>query len=257
MKESGSSRTPFVFRNSVIKWLLLLKKLLVLGDLKGVRMFLDLGGPPRNAENPKGFLGAHLREVIAIIVSGPSGVGKGTIIAELMKLFQLAFTISWTTRQPRPGEEHGKQYFFTDEEDFLKKEAQGFFLETNPVHGKGLYGTPRDQVEMMLKKGTIPLFDVEPEGAVRLMNALGREKVLSILIHPEEPVVSVLRQRLKGRGTEADEVIEKRLERALYELKFAPLFDLSVVNKTGELDKTLQWFERTFKERVPRLKSTA
>ncbi|MGN0818016.1 MAG: guanylate kinase [Candidatus Coproplasma sp.] len=164
------------------------------------------------------------RGVLAVI-SGPSGVGKGTIVAELMKKNdRTALSVSCTTRAPREGETDGKSYFFISRDTFLKMIDEGGFLEYSE-HFDNLYGTPKFFVEEKLKTYDV-ILEIEVDGALNVKRAYPD----AVLIMVAPPDRDELVRRLKGRGTEDDEVIKKRLARADYELSKSNEYDYVVIN---------------------------
>lgn len=164
-----------------------------------------------------------------IIFCAPSGSGKSTIIGSLMprEELHLAFSISATTRPPRGTERDGVEYFFLSPEEFRRHIAANDFIEYEEVYTDRFYGTLKSQVEKQLAQGQNVVFDVDVHGGMRLKEYFG-ERSLSLFIQP--PSIEVLRQRLEGRGTDTRDVIQQRLDRAAYELSFAPRFDRIVVN---------------------------
>lgn len=164
-----------------------------------------------------------------IIFSAPSGTGKSTIINWLMahKELHLAFSISCTSRAPRGTERNGVEYFFLTPDEFRQRIANGEFLEYEEVYKDRFYGTLKSQVDSQLAKGENVVFDVDVKGGCNIKKHYGGE-AMSVFIQP--PSVDELRKRLEGRGTDAPEVIEQRLERAEFELGFAKEFDRIVVN---------------------------
>ncbi len=165
-----------------------------------------------------------------IIFSAPSGSGKSTIVSYLMKEhpeLNLAFSVSATTRAPRGTEKNGVEYIFLSEEEFKAKIAAGEFLEHEEVYPGRFYGTLKEQVERQTEKGENVVFDVDVKGGCNIKKFYG-SRALSIFIQP--PSVEELRRRLEGRATDAPEVIEQRLSKAVYELTFADKFDHVVVN---------------------------
>ncbi|AWB81835.1 guanylate kinase [Corynebacterium yudongzhengii] len=163
-----------------------------------------------------------------VVLAGPSAVGKSTIVSRLRAgLEDLYFSVSMTTRSPRPGEKDGVDYFFVTPEDFQARIDEGLMLEWADIHG-GLQrsGTPAKPVEDAMKVGRPVLVEVDLEGA-RAIKALKPEAVTVFLAPPSwEELV----QRLTGRGTEAEEVIARRLETAKNELDHQSEFDYVVVN---------------------------
>lgn len=168
-----------------------------------------------------------------IIISGPSGAGKGTILSAFKdnEDLNLHFSISATTRDPRPGEVDGKDYFFLAADDFKQRVENGEFLEHEDFHSAS-YGTLRSQVEKQLDAGENVLFDIDVNGAMNIKKIYGK-RALSIFIMP--PSLEVLRQRLIGRGTETMEKVELRLSRAEYEMSNAEKFDEIVMNDNLEV----------------------
>ena len=165
-----------------------------------------------------------------IIFAAPSASGKSTIINWLMQEhpeLNMHFSISCTSRAPRGTEQHGVEYFFLTPEEFRAKIANDEFVEYEEVYADRYYGTLKSQVEKQLEQGENVVFDVDVHGAMNIKKAYGSQ-ALSVFIQP--PSIEELRRRLNGRATDAPEVIEQRIERAEYELSFAPKFDTVVVN---------------------------
>ncbi len=160
------------------------------------------------------------------IVSAPSGAGKTTLINEFLKRFDhLEYSISHTTRPPRPGEVHGKDYFFTDKAQFMEMVASGQMLEWAQVHGN-YYGTSRPFVQEQLAAGQSVLLDIDVQGGRQIMGF--DLDAVSIFIMP--PSLEVLEQRLRGRGTDDEAVIRTRLENAQEEIAQKLFYDHVVVN---------------------------
>ena len=173
-----------------------------------------------------------------IIFSAPSGSGKSTIINYLLEqmpgLFE--FSISATSRQPRGQEQNGKEYYFLTPDEFRKRIENDEFLEYEEVYQDRFYGTLKSEVERIADNGRIALFDVDVKGGVNIKKFYG-DRAMSVFIQP--PSIEVLKKRLEGRGTDAPDVIQTRLDRASFELTFAPLFDKVVINDdlaTAEAD---------------------
>lgn len=163
-----------------------------------------------------------------IIFSAPSGSGKSTIINYLMQQgLNLHFSVSATSRPPRGTERHGVEYYFLTPEEFRQRIDEGAFLEYEQVYEGRYYGTLKEQVDAQLADGQNVVCDVDVLGGQNIKRAYGNQ-ALSVFIQP--PSVEVLRQRLVSRGTDAPDVIEKRIERAEFELSFAPKFDVVIVN---------------------------
>ncbi len=163
---------------------------------------------------------------ILIVLSGFSGAGKGTLVKELMKTYDnYALSISMTTRKPREGEVHGREYFFTERESFEEKIAQNGLIEYAEYCGN-YYGTPRDYVEEMLAAGRDVLLEIEIQGMHKVKKMF--PDMLTLFVTP--PSVAELEKRLRGRGTETEEVIRKRLARAAEEAKGMEDYEYLVVN---------------------------
>ena len=165
---------------------------------------------------------------LLLVVSGPSGVGKGTICKEyLNKYDDCALSVSATTRSPRDGEVNGVSYFFLSHEEFRKKIDEGGFLE-HAVFCDNYYGTPKDAVMEKLEEGKNVILEIEVQGALQVRSHYP-EAVFVFVIPPS---VETLEERLRGRGTETDEVIKKRLERAKAEFNYIDKYNYVLVNDT-------------------------
>lgn len=165
-----------------------------------------------------------------LVISGFSGVGKGTVIRRLMEEHpEYAFSVSATTRAPRPGEIHGKDYFFVDNQTFDRWVEEGRFLEY-ARHLDKAYGTLRDHVEALREEGRDVILDIEVQGAVNVMAACS--DAVSVYIIP--PDGRELYRRILGRGTESPEQIRKRLTKAVAEVELVPRYRHVVVNDQVE-----------------------
>ncbi|MBR4803690.1 MAG: guanylate kinase [Bacteroidales bacterium] len=163
-----------------------------------------------------------------IIFSAPSGSGKSTIIGHLLKRIpNMEFSISATSRKPRPGEENGREYYFLSHDEFKQKVAEDKFVEWVEVYQGTCYGTLKSEIERIWKKGNVVIFDVDVLGGVSLKKIFG-DKALSVFIQP--PSIEVLEQRLRHRNTETEESLKKRIERAQMELQYSNQLDVVVVN---------------------------
>ncbi len=168
-----------------------------------------------------------------LIFSAPSGSGKTTIVRRLLEQFSnLEFSISATSRAPRGAEKNGVDYYFLTAEEFAEAVAANKFVEWEEVYKGTCYGTLRSEMERIWTKGNVILFDVDVMGGIRLKEIFG-EDAMSIFVMP--PSIEELRRRLEGRGTDAPEVIEKRIAKASFELTKAPEFDRLVINDDLEV----------------------
>jgi guanylate kinase len=171
-----------------------------------------------------------------IVITAPSGAGKSTLAKRLMaERPDIRFSVSATTRSPRTGEQHGREYLFITVEEFENRVKNGHFLEWESFYNGTRYGTLREQVEKVLDSGYFCLLDVDVHGAMNVKQQFNRRAV-TIFIAP--PSYEVLEQRLRGRGTETEEAIQIRLGRAKHELTFAQSFDHLVVN--DDLERAYQ-----------------
>lgn len=163
------------------------------------------------------------------IISGPSGCGKGTILAEVFKQDNIYYSVSATTREPRPGEVDGVNYHFHTKEKFEELIASGGMLEYASYCGN-YYGTPRKPVEDKLNEGKHVILEIEVQGALKVMEKC--PEAVSVFVLP--PSMKELRRRLGKRGTEAEDVINKRMAQAEQEIRQAEKYDYIMVN--GELE---------------------
>ncbi len=162
---------------------------------------------------------------ILIVISAPSGCGKGTILAEVLKDEKFFYSVSATTRSPRPGETDGVNYYFLKREQFEEKIAAGGMLEYAEYCGN-YYGTPADKVLEKLNEGRNVILEIEVQGAMQI-----KEKCPdAVFVFIAPPSVGELRNRLVNRGTETPEVIEKRVSEAAHEISFADRYDYVIVN---------------------------
>ncbi len=184
------------------------------------------------------------RQPRLFVISGPSGAGKGTVLAELRKRRpELGLTVSATTRSPRPGEVDGASYYFLTEDEFRRRVAAGEFVEWAEVHGH-LYGTLVSEVDRLLAKGTSLVLEIDVQGALNVRKVYPT----AVLIFIEPPSLEELERRLRGRKTEDEASIELRLADARREMELASQYDARIVNDTvdraaTELDSVMQRFE--------------
>lgn len=168
-----------------------------------------------------------MKKGLLIIMSGPSGVGKGTIRNKLFEKndLNLFYSVSMTTRKPRPGEVDGQDYYFVSREEFDKNIENGNLLEWAEFVGNR-YGTPKDKVEKMREEGKNVLLEIEVNGTSQVLEKVN--DVVSIFILP--PSLEELESRIRGRSTESEEVIKERLAKATKELDFQKQYKFKVVN---------------------------
>ena len=167
-----------------------------------------------------------------VIFSAPSGSGKTTIVRELLKRFDcFEFSISATSRNPRGQEQNGVDYYFLSNEEFRARVERDEFVEWEEVYAGTCYGTLKSEMERIWAKGNTIFFDVDVMGGINLKRLFG-EDACSVFIMP--PSVEELERRLRGRGTDAEEVIQKRIAKAEFELSKAPEFDHVVINDVLE-----------------------
>ncbi len=171
-----------------------------------------------------------------LIFSAPSGSGKTTIVHHLIntKKFNLEFSVSATSREARVHEVHGKDYYFLSPEDFKNKIDKNEFIEWEEVYTNNFYGTLKSEIERIWEKGNSVIFDVDVIGGLNIKKQFG-DKALAIFVQP--PSVEELKKRLTERGTESEEKIKQRLDKAEYELDFASKFDVVLVNDNLEQAK--------------------
>ncbi|MFF7450953.1 MULTISPECIES: guanylate kinase [unclassified Streptomyces] len=164
------------------------------------------------------------------VLSGPSGVGKSTVVAHMRKEHpEVWLSVSATTRRPRPGEKHGVHYFFVTDEEMDKLIANGELLEWAEFAGNR-YGTPRDAVLERLEAGEPVLLEIDLQGARQVRESMPEAQLVFLAPPSWEELV----RRLTGRGTEPPEVIERRLQAAKVELAAEPEFDVTLVNTSVE-----------------------
>lgn len=171
------------------------------------------------------------RRGLLVVIAGPSGVGKGTVWNRVLeRLPDARFSISMTTRDPRPGEVDGVDYHFVSREDFRRQIEAGELLEWAEYAGN-LYGTPRSWAQQQIAGGTVGILDIEVQGALQVRKNVAD----ALLVFLAPPSLDELERRLRGRGTEDDETVHQRLQVAKRELDQRPAFDVVIVN--DELDR--------------------
>ncbi|MDE5794910.1 MAG: guanylate kinase [Muribaculaceae bacterium] len=176
-----------------------------------------------------------------IVLSAPSGTGKSSIIKKLLDYpeLNLGFSVSATSRSPRGSECHGVEYYFITHEEFQKKAAAGEFVEWEEVYPGTCYGTLKSEVQRVTESGQNLIMDIDVKGGLNVKKCFG-DQAITIFILP--PSKEELERRLRGRGTDAEEVIQKRLDKADFELSFAPQFDIRIVNE--DLDRAVKEVRR-------------
>lgn len=178
----------------------------------------------------------NMNKGLLIVVSGPAGSGKGTVNAHLLSSGDFVYSVSATTRAPRPGEVDGINYHFISREEFLARIERGDMLEYTEYCGN-FYGTPKKEAEAVLASGKNLILEIEVEGAQNVKRKYP-DAVLVLLLPPS---FSVQEARLRGRGTETEEKVRLRLERAKEEITFAEVYDYVVYNHDGlDLDAANQ-----------------
>ncbi|MBP8944988.1 MAG: guanylate kinase [Paludibacteraceae bacterium] len=179
-----------------------------------------------------------------IILSAPSGAGKSTLVHHLLNSnLNLEFSVSATSRAPRLNEKEGIDYYFLTPEEFKQKIANGEFLEYEEVYPDCFYGTLRSEIDRITQKDKNVIFDVDVKGGLNIKRQFGNQ-ALAIFIAP--PNMEALKERLLKRGTETPEMIQKRIEKAAYEMSFAPQFDKIIIN--DDLEKTKKEIEETVRD---------
>ncbi|MBP7243873.1 MAG: guanylate kinase [Bacteroidia bacterium] len=167
-----------------------------------------------------------------VLFCGPSGSGKTTIVHHLMQQFpMMRFSVSATTREKRPNEEHGKDYYFLSVDEFKAKIQNDEFLEWEEVYKDRFYGTLKKEVERILNDGYVAIFDVDVEGGLHIRKQFGRQ-LLDVFVMP--PSVDDLHKRLVARATESEDSLFKRLGKAEKEMTYAFQFNHVIVNSVLE-----------------------
>ena len=170
-----------------------------------------------------------------LIFSAPSGAGKSTIVNYLLEQnLNLFFSISATSRLPRGTEKNGVEYYFLSPDEFREKIKDNEFLEYEEVYSDRYYGTLKSEIQRITDNGGNVIFDVDVVGGCRIKEHYG-DKALSVFVEP--PSIDALKDRLEKRGTDSAEVIKDRIEKAEYEMTFAPRFDVVIHNEDLEIAK--------------------
>lgn len=191
-----------------------------------------------------------------IIISGPSGAGKSSVVKQLLDRSSLPLTmsVSATTRRPRPGEQHGREYWFLSQEEFDRKRAAGEFLECKEVFGQGTwYGTLKETVSAGLNEGKWVILEIDVQGALSVLQDYA--DAVTIFVHPGS--MQELEKRLRDRGTETDESLRRRLDVAADEMEMRHHYAHEIIN--ANLDNTVEQIDRLLHqfqgEKIPCSKS--
>ncbi len=196
-----------------------------------------------------------MKKGLLIVFSGPSGVGKGTIITKLMKIedLRLCYSVSMTTREKREGEIDGVNYFFVSEEEFKKAIYDGELLE-HAVFVDHFYGTPKKYVEEKRSEGFNVLLEIDTVGAKQVMNQMKYDdECISIFLVP--PSLEELEARIRHRASETEEVVHKRLRKATQELKETFRYQYIVCN--DDVDKAVDSIAKIIREAMQKVKDEA
>ena len=191
-----------------------------------------------------------MKRGLLIVLSGPSGVGKGTVRKKVFKdlSLNLAYSISMTTRQPRNGERHGVEYFFITTEEFEQKIKEDAFLEYTKFVGN-YYGTPYEYVEQLRNEGKNVFLEIEIEGAKKVLSKCKGDDVISIFLVP--PSLEELERRIRWRKSETDDIIQERLAKARREIGFKDNYEYVVVN--NNLSKACYRIKQIIHNRIKKL----
>ncbi|MEI3162700.1 MAG: guanylate kinase [Lachnospirales bacterium] len=173
-----------------------------------------------------------MKKGMLVVLSGPSGSGKGTVLEQFLKDEDFSVSISATSRNPRPGDKEGVTYFFKTRDEFEKMIANDEFFEYAQFNGN-YYGTPKKYVLNQINNGKNIILEIEVQGAMQVKAAVPD----AVLIFMTTPNINVLRERLEGRQTESQDVIEQRLETALSEVEYVDSYDYLIIN--DKLEKTV------------------
>ena len=170
-----------------------------------------------------------MKKGLLFVISGPSGTGKGTVMKHLLETGEYFYSVSATTRAPRPEDKEGVTYYFVTREAFEEKIASGEMLEYAEYSGN-YYGTPKSAVEKALSEGKNVILEIETKGALQVREKMP-EAVLIFILPPD---IKTLRARLEGRGTESAEVIDLRMAQVKREVALVGSYDYAVVNENGK-----------------------
>ena len=176
-----------------------------------------------------------MKKGLLFVISGPSGTGKGTVMKHLLETGEYFYSVSATTRAPRPEDKEGVTYYFVTREAFEEKIASGEMLEYAEYSGN-YYGTPKSAVEKALSEGKNVILEIETKGALQVREKMP-EAVLIFILPPD---IKTLRARLEGRGTESAEVIDLRMAQVKREVALVGSYDYAVVNENGKAKEAAQ-----------------
>ncbi len=183
-----------------------------------------------------------------IVLSGPSGVGKSTLVGKVRETMpELEFSISCTTRSPRPGEQHAVSYYFLSEEEFSTRIERDEFVEHAQVHAHR-YGTLKSEVLERSRQGRDVILDIDVQGAMQIRAAAEKDpelKQAAVFVFIGPPSITTIEQRLRGRGTESEEQIQIRLAAVRRELSFWRNYDYLIIN--GDLDEAAREMAELFR----------
>ena len=184
-----------------------------------------------------------MRKGLIIVISGPAGSGKGTVIKLLReKLPDLRLSVSATTRDPRPGEEEGVHYYFITKAEFEKRIADGEILEYN-YYCDNYYGTPKSELKRLSEGGHDVILEIDVNGGLQVKKLFPDS--IAVMLVP--PTAKMLEERLRGRGTETEEVIKARLKRAEEEMELLGKYDYLAINDDGKADECAALLEGIIK----------
>jgi guanylate kinase len=191
---------------------------------------------------------AMKQQGLLLVLSGPSGVGKTTIVHELRKRYDSTFSVSATTRAPREGEVHGRDYWFVSRPDFQRMIEQDELLEHALVFNRDHYGTPRKPVLEAIAQGRLAILDIDVQGGLQVRRSMP-EALMVFILPPDD---ATLLRRLRERGTDRDEVIERRVAEARREIATARdsgVYDAFIVNDQHDLNRTIVELVRIINDR--------
>ncbi len=199
-----------------------------------------------------------LSGIYPLIICGPSGVGKTAVKNGIMKIDpRYGFSVSASTRGMRPGEQNGKDYWFTDNEEFHENESRGLFIETEEVYPNVFYGTLLSEITRIISDGKIPLLDIDAAGAIKLIDMLGKNVIVVALTADKQ----MLLESIRKRGHDDDLMTQTRLKKAPQELELirqnAERIDLVLPRREGELDAMVAYILERYDALLAKRKNLA